>query len=454
MRAQESVQSDLAISKEQMGLVFSAFLLGYALFEIPGGWLGDRWGSRLVITGIVLWWSVFTALSGLAPAHDRQADSPVLFGVLLPAFMNGFVLLLLIRFLFGLGEAGAYPNLARVVGGWFPFGERALAQGGIWMSARLGGAVAPFVFGRLMTWLGWREAFWILGAIGILWAVAFAWWFRNTPEDKASCNDAERALIRSGPYSFKADQAKTAHAFPPWQSLVYNPNIWAMCVASAGVSFGWYFYPTWQPEYLKDQFGIEFKNSEIITGLPFFFGAIGSLLGGGLSDRLVRKTGSRRWGRSALGLFGFLGAGTCVLATGWVTREYWWLAIVLLCLAFFINDLAIPVIWAVCTDIGGRYAGTVAGTMNMAGGVGSVLCPYLIPNLRETYHFSWATVFAVLAGGWYIAGLAWLRIDATETIEPAKEQDKLAEMKQQFADLDQSPPAAAPAETIQRAEDR
>lgn len=425
MRAGEAIQHDLGLTKIEMGFVFSIFLLGYALFEVPGGWMGDRWGSRRVIAGIVLWWSVFTGLSGCVPRWDStgihvsmpQWDSASGAVVFTSVFVSGGLLvMLLVRFLFGLGEAGAYPNIARVVGAWFPFGERAFAQGGVWMCARLGGAVAPAIFGILMARLSWREAFWILGGIGTMWATTFYLYFRNTPEEQPNCNDAERDLIRAGPYSMKASEAHAGHAFPPWRCLVWNPNIWALCVASAGVSFGWYFYPTWQPEFLRETFGIDFKDSEIITGLPFFCGAIGSLIGGSLSDWLIRKTGSRRWGRSGLGVVGFTGAGICVLATGAVSEA--WQAVALLCLAFFINDLAIPVIWAACTDIGGRYAGTVAGVMNMAGGLGSVVSPSLTPILREHFHLGWPAIFVVLAGGWFIAAVAWLRIDASEKLEP------------------------------------
>src|SRR5208283_658038 len=238
------------------------------------------------------------------------------------------------------------------------------------MSARLGGAIAPFVIGRLTSWLGWRPAFWILGIVGIVWAVLFYRWFRDTPEEKPECNAAEREQIRAGPYSWKQGQAAAGHASPPWSRMLLSPNIWALCLASAGVSFGWYFYPTWQPEFFKQRFGIQFEDSELRTGLPFVFGAAGCLVGGRLSDVLVRVTGSRRWGRSLLGLAGFGSAGICVLATGLAASP--WQATSLLCLAFFLNDLAIPAIWAVCTDIGGRYAGTVSGVMNMAGGIGSV----------------------------------------------------------------------------------
>jgi MFS family permease len=341
-----------------------------------------------------------------------------------PLLLNSLTVLILVRFLFGCGEAGAYPNLARVVGSWFPFRERALAQGAIWMCARLGGAVAPLVIGRLAVTLGWRQAFWVLGLVGLVWCLAFSRWFRDTPEEHPRCNDAERDLIRTGPYSWKADQHE-GHPRPPWRLILTSPNLWALGLASACVSFGWYFYPTWQPEYLKKVHGIEFANSELLTGLPFLCGAFGALLGGGLSDRLVRRLGSRRWGRSLIGVVGFTGAGLCVLCTGLVSEA--WQAVTLLCLAFFINDLAIPPIWAVCTDVGGRFAGTVSGIMNMSGGIGAFLGPVLIPIVLEglpadyTSEERWRVVFAILSAAWFVGALAWLRIDAGTPLVPAEQ---------------------------------
>jgi MFS family permease len=407
MRVQENIRNDLGFSLQQMGWVFSAFAVGYALFEVPGGWMGDAWGSRRVITRIVFWWSLFTALTGWA---DLLLGFGLGTGSVTPPV--ALATLILVRFLFGCGEAGAYPNLTRVVGAWFPFGERAFGQGAIWMSARLGGAIAPFVIGRLTVAFGWREAFAILGLVGVVWCFFFYRWFRDTPEEKPACNAAERELIRAGPYSWKQEQAAAGHASPPWAHLLLSSNVWALCLASFCVSFGWYFYPTWQPQYLKDVHGIQFQDSELLTGLPFLCGAMGCLLGGRLSDVLVRTTGSRRWGRSLIGFIGFTGAGLCVLATGWVPHA--WQAVTLLCLAFFINDLAIPPIWAVCADIGGRFAGTLSGTMNTVGAVAAVLTPSLVPELVQ--HFSWPMVFTILAMSWFVAALAWLRIDATETL--------------------------------------
>ena len=210
----------------------------------------------------------------------------------------------------------------------------------------------------------------------------FFWWFRDRPEQMPSCNERERELIRcsSGrtdvPDSVHSPLAAADHRLPPLRNLLVSLTMWSLC-ALVSLCFGWYFYPTWQPEYLKDVFGISYEGSEYLTGRRFC-GALGSLIGGtvGLAHP---RTGNRRWGRSRIGIVGFTGAGLCVFATGFATAA--WQAVTLLCLAFLVNDLAIPVIWATCADVGGRYAGTVAGVMNMAGGVGAILSPILIPHV-------------------------------------------------------------------------
>ena len=473
MRAKENMQLDLGFSDSQMGWVFSAFTIGYMLFEVPGGWMGDIWGSRRVITRIVLCWSLFTALTGCVWSFSRGIG---------PIVVDSLLALLLIRFLFGIGEAGAYPNLTRVVGTWFPFQERAFAQGTIWMCARFGGAFAPFLIGRLSAALGWRQAFWVLGAVGVVWCVVFRSWFRDTPEEKPECNEAERDLIhgrspvpaeaelslpidlsgnpedlsasnaivseaqvtgfssRAAPHSSgesfpqagpsetsepqhaNSAAADAGHSWPSARSLLLSLTVWSLCAASCFVCFGWYFYPTWQPQYLKDVYGISYTGSELLTGLPFLCGAFGSLLGGRFSDYLVRRTGSRRWGRSALGVVGFTAAGLCVLATGFTTMA--WQAVALLCAAFFVNDLAIPVIWAACADVGGRYAGTVAGIMNTAGGIGAILSPVLIPRVLAILPASysgperWRMIFLGLAASWFLGALAWVFIDASKPLFP------------------------------------
>jgi MFS family permease len=429
MRAQENMQSDLpgglGFSAVQMGLVFDAFMLGYTLFEVPGGWMGDRWGSRRVITRIVLCWSLFTALTGCVWRFSLDSGYHLgLGGYVAPLLFDSFLLMLLVRFLFGAGEAGAYPNLTRVVGAWFPFRDRAFAQGAIWMSARIGGACAPFVLGRLSALVGWRGAFWVLGLAGVGWVVIFYAWFRDTPEEKPGCNEAERDLIRSD--APPGHRGGHGHAWPPWRPLVFSPTVWGLCGAAFFVCFGWYFYPTWQPRYLFEVHGISYAGSEILTGLPFLCGAFGCLVGGRLSDYLVKRTGSRRWGRSLIGVLGFSGAGLCVLGTGFAARG--WQAVTLLCLAFLINDLAIPVIWAASADISGHFAGTVAGIMNMAGGVGAMLSPVLIPCVLPPAASAadWRFIFVGLAASWFLGAVCWLFINAGKPLfdDPAPGNDE------------------------------
>src|SRR5882672_9962623 len=176
---------------ERMSWVFSAFVAGYVLFEVPAGWLGDRWGARAIIFRIVLCWSVFTAATGGVKGIAALFSSK-------PGPEQWLVAMITIRFLFGVGEAGAYPNIARALGRWFPFRERATAQSFIWLSSRWGGAFAPTIIGGLMLLGGdWQRAFWILGLVGAAWAAFFFAWFRDRPEDKPQVNAAERELIRA-----------------------------------------------------------------------------------------------------------------------------------------------------------------------------------------------------------------------------------------------------------------
>jgi MFS transporter, ACS family, glucarate transporter len=251
---------------ERMSWVFAAFVAGYALFEVPGGWLGDRWGARAVIFRIVLCWSLFTAATGGVKWITGLFSSR-------PGPEQWLMVMIVVRFLFGLGEAGAYPNIARALGRWFPLRERATAQSFIWLSSRLGGAFAPAIIGGLMLLGGdWQRAFWILGAAGVVWAILFFVWFRDRPEDQPKVNSGERELIRTGETAAGSiyDDA-SAPAFR-WASL-FSPNVLALCVVSFSVSFCFYFYITFLPKYLKDQFGVDYAQSQFISGLPLFIGA-------------------------------------------------------------------------------------------------------------------------------------------------------------------------------------
>jgi MFS transporter, ACS family, glucarate transporter len=413
-------------SIDDIFLALAAFNLAYALFEVPTGWLGDVYGPRKTLIRIVLWWSAFTMLTGLT-------GLPIGGTVFV-----GFWTLVLIRFLFGVGEAGAYPNITRALHNWIPQTERGRAQGLVWMSGRLTGGLTPLLWGLLLYRLGlsWNATFFLFGAVGLVWCVAFAAWFRNRPEEHPEVNAAERELIRAGTGS----ASESAHKGVPWGSLLRSRNLWALCLMYACTSYPWYFFLSYLPNFLQEQYGVE-RESELgglAKGGPLILGALGCWVGGWLTDAYVRRTGDRRWGRR---LFGLIGHGLCV-------------PLFLLCLAApnglafaaavaavgFCNDLTMGSSWAVAQDIGRRHAAIVAGCMNMVGNLGGFLGTYFsgvilrqtklayatslglevkqltAEQIREGMRPGYAINFMIYAGVYVLATLFWLRIDATKPV--------------------------------------
>lgn len=378
---------DLGLTSEaDLKWVFAAFGFAYALFEVPTGWLGDVFGPRLVLLRIVVWWSLFTVLTGMVGLN-----------------VGGYVLggvgtLMVIRFLFGMGEAGAYPNITRALHNWFPYRERGFAQGAVWMSGRLMGGLTPLVWAALVEGLGtaaatasqgsawrlpplmsWRAAFWLFGLVGLVWGFFFYRWFRNRPEEKTSVNAAELALIRAD------GAAEAGHAGVPWLRILRSRSLWFLCLMYACQSYGWYFNITYLPIFLETQYGVE-KSSlvgAIYKGGPLWMGAAGCLIGGFLTDWYIRRTGNRRLGRKLFGVVGHGLAGLCFLACPFATSAFWlFLAI---SLSAFCADLTMGSSWAVCQDIGRRYSAIVAGFMNMIGNLGGAVGPLLSGYVLERY---------------------------------------------------------------------
>jgi MFS family permease len=406
VRAQESIQESLSINDEQMGLVFGAFWLAYALFEIPGGWMGDRIGARFTITRIVLAWSLFTALTGVA---------------------TGFYSLLIYRFLFGVGEAGAYPNMARIQSRWLPIAERAAAGGILWMTARWGAAFAPLIFGAItrgvealqinfagtsqLDWFGsvasWRVAFFISGALGIVWCLAFYPWFRDEPAQKPSVSAAELSYIESGRGLIESHRADSQ----VWRRLVTSPSLWAMSVYYFCGSIGWSFFVSWMPRYMKDVQHVNFEKSELSTALPLLCGGIACLVGGALSDSLVKRTGRRRLGRAVFPICGCLVASLAMLGIPFATSA--WSATILMCVAATAFDFGQAANWASIVDIGGRNAGIAMGFINMVGCLGHAVQPYVGALIFN--NFGWNALFAVYAVAFLLAMMTWAVIDPTRT---------------------------------------
>ena len=403
VRAQESIQTSLDISDEQMGLVFGAFWLAYALFEIPGGWMGDRFGARFTLTRIVLAWSLFTALTGLA---------------------TGFLSLLAYRFLFGVGEAGAYPNMARVQSRWLPRVEQARAGGVLWLCARFGAAFAPLLFGTMtrgvnslqtmvdgtpaLDWFAaiasWRIGFFISGALGLVWCLTFYPWFRDDPSEKESVGAAELQHIQQGRGNMETGHRAEGRI---WGRLFSSPSLWAMALYYIFGSFGWSFFVSWMPRYMKEVHGVAFEKSEWSSAWPLMCGGIACLVGGVLSDELVKRTGWRRLGRAIFPVTGCVIAAVAMLAMPHVTTQRE--ATILMCVAAAGFDFGQAANWAAIVDMGGRHAGIAMGFINMVGNLGNSAQPYI--GARVFNSFGWNTLFAVYAVAFLLAMMMWAVID-------------------------------------------
>lgn len=405
VRAQEDIQSSLAISDTQMGLIFGSFWFAYALFEIPGGWMGDRFGARLTLTRIVLAWSLFMAMTGAA---------------------TGFISLFAYRFLFGVGEAGAYPNMARVQSRWFPLSERARAAGLLWLTARFGAAFAPIIFGTmtraiesakasnslglagsLATIPAWRLAFFVSGAFGLVWCAAFFWWFRDDPAQKPSVSPDELEYIETGRGQTEFNHRMSARH---WNRLFTSPSLWAIAVYYACGGFGWSFFMSWMPRYMKEVQGVTFQGSEWSTALPFICGGIACFAGGVLSDALVKATGWRRFGRAIFPIGGCLIAAAAMLAIPYAHTAS--SATLCMCIASAAYDFGQAASWASIVDIGGRYAGVAAGFINI-GCLGNALQPYIGAHLFD--RFGWNVLFGVYAASFLLAMTTWFVINPLRT---------------------------------------
>jgi nitrate/nitrite transporter NarK len=444
------LQREFSLSDKQLGMLFTAFALAYAAFEVPTGWLGDIYGPRRTLLRIVLWWSLFTALTG---AIYPSPTWP------LAAFSS----LLVVRFLFGLGEAGAYPNIARALHNWFPFSERGSAQGAVWMAGRLGGGLTPFVVLALLyhrpllseapflpqglasavglastSRLGpllaagaltagevaqWRHMFWVFGSLGVVWCVLFWASFRDRPEQHPDVNKEELAHIRG---DLGQHTTESAHVGVPWRRLLTSVNLWTLCLMYFCGAYGWYFNITWLPKYLRTRYGVTeqtygFWTMSVLSGAPLLFGSVACLVGGLLTDFFIRRTGNRKWGRR---LFGVIGHGVCALCYFLsLAASSPWLFVLAIALAAFWNDLTMGSAWASCLDIGRQYSGIVSGCMNTIGNLGGAAAGFITGWVLDASPARGWTINFVMFGGVYVlACLLWLRFDATRPVVPLERE--------------------------------
>jgi ACS family glucarate transporter-like MFS transporter len=384
------IMDDLHLNVLQMSVVFSAFTLAYSLFEVPSGWLGDVKGPRRVLTRIVLWWSAFTMLTATA---------------------RGLNSLVAIRFLFGAGEAGAFPNIARSFSRWFPVRERGRANGVMFLGSRLGGMLSAPVALLLITRWGWRASFVVFGAIGIAWAIAWRLWYRDYPEDHPAMTPEELAWIRQDAVPPPAHAGGT-----PWRALLGSRNLYAVCAMYFGFGYGLYFYFTWLPTYLIRVLGFSVFAGGLFSALPFLLAGVADVAGGWLTDRLTETRGLRA-GRCYLGFTAFLTCAALVFASTLPVPAV--AKALLLAMALASADLALGACWATPIDIAPEYAGVMTGFMNTVGNFGGMVAPLVVAFAAQRWG-SWSFAFYVTALVYACGAIAWLVIDPTRQIAVEK----------------------------------
>ncbi|MEY4095338.1 MAG: hypothetical protein RLZZ53_2537 [Acidobacteriota bacterium] len=385
--AAPAIRGEMGLDAVQMGWVFSAFTWTYAIFEIPSGWMGDVMGPRKVLTRIVIWWSAFTAATGAA---------------------WNFTSLVIFRLLFGMGEAGAFPNTSRSFAKWFPLSERGAAHGWIFMGTRMGGAITPPLVVALMTNFGWRETFYLFGGLGVVWAWFWWRWFRDEPSQHPEVNQAELALIESG------RETPAEHGGFNWAALL-SPNLLLVYGMYFTMGYTLYFNLTWLPTYLKDVRGFTLQQAGWLSAAVLFTGGVMTYVGGKLTDYLVKHYGLKI-GRS-INVVTLPIAGLLLVAAA--QTEHPLTAAILLAMTLGVADLGVSSCWSICHDIGGRNAGIVTGAMNTWGNIGGALSP-LVVGYAVGWYSSWTVPFYITAGVYMFGALCTFFVDPRKPVSLAR----------------------------------
>ncbi len=373
----------LGLTEVEMGQVFSAFVLGYALFQVPGGWLGDHWGARRVLALAVLWWSFFTALTAVA------ATLP------LAALLGISGALAAVRFLIGVGEAAALPNFNRAVANWLPAQERGLGMGIAIGGLGIGSALTPPVTAWIMVTFGWQAAFYAGATLGLVVAALWFWFATDRPEDHPWVNEAEAALIRdAGP--------EGAPGATPWRRLVGTPTVWWLVLSYSCLGYVAYVYLSWFYLYLVNVRGFDVLRGALLASTPFLAISIFAPLGGWATDRLAASLGANR-GRAGVGAAGMALSALCILLGAELDAPY--LAIAWLALGAGWLYFTVGAYWSATVDLSKRYAGTLSGLMNTGANLGGTLSPTLTPWLAD--RFGWTAALGAAAGIALLGGLLW-----------------------------------------------
>ncbi|MBP5171776.1 MAG: MFS transporter [Bacteroidales bacterium] len=383
--AGSDIMRDLNISPDQWGWILSAFILSYGLMQIPMGAWGDKRGHRGVLTLIVLWWSAFTIFTGMA---------------------QGFIGLLLVRLMFGVGEAGSSPCSTGVISRWIPKNQVGKAQGFIWAATRMGGALTPFVVIPIVTHMGWRTAFYILGAVGVVWALVWLLFYRNHPTQMRGISREE---MEEAPV-MKAQVAEKLRI--PWKQFFSSKQFWLILSMYFFYAFGSWFFFSWFPTFMELGRGFEKSQLTYAIAVPFVLSMVGNISGGYITDRLTAKYGLKV-GRKAVGSAALVISAVCMFLAAFIPGKMQ--VFVFLSLCFGIIDLMLPSAWALCIDLGKKYAGALSGAMNTAGNLGGFVCAtifgYLV-SASGNYNLPLYLIAAMLI----ISAILFFFIDPTQSI--------------------------------------
>jgi MFS transporter, ACS family, glucarate transporter len=383
-----SIQKEFGFSIVTMGWILSSFQWAYALFQIPGGWLGDRIGPRRALTLIVSWWSMFTCATVFAWSAGSMA---------------------LIRFLFGMGEAGAFPIATRSLSRWMLPTERGFAQGATHAGSRLGGAITPALVVLIIARWGWRAAFLCCGALGLLWATVWYWYYRDTPDEHRSVNTGERELIRS---SLELSRGTQHAQIVPWKRILLSPQMWILCAMYFCYAYNLAVYLVWFPKYLNDHRGFNLRQMGFYASMPLLAGTVGDVFGGWFSDLLAKWSGNLKSARRIVGAGGFLLSALCIVPACLTTNSL--VSVWLSCVAMFGMESTVGVSWAITLDIGADSAGAVSSVMNTSGNLGGAISSALSAYLVT--FFGWNAPFLVMAGLSVLAAVLYLRINASQRL--------------------------------------
>ncbi|WP_316150921.1 MFS transporter [Cupriavidus sp. BIC8F] len=386
------IREEMGLTTSQLGLVFSAFAYPYAAMQILGGWMADKFGPKKVLIVLSLIWGVATVLTG---------------------FAGSVLMLVVLRFVLGIGEGGAFPTATRAFTYWMPVAERGFAQGITHSFARLGGAITPPIVLVIVAAAGWREAFIVLGAVSLGWTLLYAFFFKDSPDKhrRVTAQELQEIGYRRG------DSQQAARAATPWRRLFRR--MWL--VTFVDFCYGWslWVYLTWLPSYLKEARGFDLKQLALFTALPLMAGVVGDTLGGVLSDRIYRRTGNLRLARGAVLFVGLAGSLMFIVpmtSTGDAVN-----AVILLSLSFFFLELTNAVLWSLPLDIAGKYAGTAGGMMNTGFGVAGMVSPVVFGYLIERTG-SYDLPFMISAALLGVGALASLFINPLLTVDSPDEK--------------------------------